>query len=265
MVIENRVKRIFREGGLALGAYSGCFGTPEMVEIIGHAGFDAVFIDMEHNRFDLRDVHAMVVAADHMGITSVVRTPGFDPGLILRLLDMGVQGIYLPHVSGAEGARAAVEAIYYPPLGDRGMAGSSRAASYGKVPLLRHLEESNREVLLTVMIEDLQALEEAEEIAGVKGVDLVAVGPTDISRALGVSGQVNHPKLVAAMERVAEVVTKSDNARLSLAVNNPLYPRSLRELKEMGVSYTNCGPFPEVRLMRQMSQQVADLRRNMES
>jgi 4-hydroxy-2-oxoheptanedioate aldolase len=258
---ENRVKRVWREGGLAIGAYSGCFGTPSMVEIIGHAGFDAVFIDVEHMPFDLHEVHVMVLAAERMGITPIVRPPGFDPAYLLQLLDMGVQGIYVPHIDGVEAARRAVEAVYYPPLGDRGMMGASRVASYGKIPLTRHMEESNREVLLTLMIEDLRALDEIDEIASIKGVDLIAVGPADMSRALGVGGQPNHPKLVAAMERVAEAVRKSNNARLSLATSNALFPRTLRQLKDMGVSYTNVNPAPEVLLVKSMAQQVADLRK----
>ncbi len=262
-MIENRVKRVWREGGMALGAYSGCFGTPSMVEIIAHAGFDAVFIDMEHMPFDFHDVHMMVLAAEKMGITPIVRPPGFDPAFVLRLLDMGVQGIYLPHIDGAEAARKAVEAVYYPPMGDRGMMGASRVANYGRIPIIEHMEQSNREVLLAVMIEDLKALDELDEIAHTKGIDLITVGPADMSRALGVGGQPNHPKLVATMERVAEVVRNSNNARLSLAMGNAIFPRTLSELRDMGVSYTNVNPSPEVLLMKSMSQQVADLRKQL--
>ena len=92
-MIQNRVKRILREGGMALGTYVGGIADPQVVEIIGHAGFDAAFIDLEHTSFDLRDVQLMVMAAERMGIAPIVRTPGFDPAFILRLLDMGVQGL----------------------------------------------------------------------------------------------------------------------------------------------------------------------------
>ncbi len=99
---ENRVKRILGDGGLALGTHVGGIADPQIVEIIGLAGFDAAFIDMEHTSFDLRDIQLMVMAAERAGITPVVRTPGFDPAFILRLLDMGVQGVQVPHVSSAE-------------------------------------------------------------------------------------------------------------------------------------------------------------------
>src|SRR5947199_149795 len=106
---ENRVKRILREGGLAPGTHVGGIADPQIVEIIGLAGFDAAFIDMEHTTFDLHDVQACVMAAERIGITPIVRTPGFDPAFILRLLDMGVQGIQVPHVSSPDMAREAVK------------------------------------------------------------------------------------------------------------------------------------------------------------
>src|SRR5213076_2069746 len=154
---ENRVKRIMNAGGLALGTHTGGIADPQIVEIIGLAGFDAAFIDMEHTAFDLHYLTGMVMAAERAGITSIVRTPGFDPAFILRLLDQGVQGIQVPHVSDPETAREAVKAVRYPPEGDRGMAAGSRAADYGRTPLLEHMAKSNREVLLACMIEDMAA------------------------------------------------------------------------------------------------------------
>src|SRR5262252_10303119 len=136
---ENRVKRVLREGGLALGTHVGGIADPQIVELIGLAGFDAAFIDMEHTAYDLRDVQLAVMAAERAGITPIVRTPGFDPAFILRLLDIGVQGIQVPHVSGAETARAAVRAVHYAPQGDRGMAGASRASDYGLIPTREHM------------------------------------------------------------------------------------------------------------------------------
>ena len=262
-MLENRVKRIVREGGLAIGTYCSVFSGQAIVEIIGHAGFDAVFIDMEHTAHDLSDIQVMTLAAERVGITPIVRTPGFDPAFILRLLDMGVQGIQVPHIDGAEAARAAVQAVRYPPLGDRGMAGSSRAANYGKIPLVQHMEQSNREITLTVMIEDLKALDEIDAIASTEGIDLVSVGPSDMARALGVGGQSDHPKLVAAIDRVVAAVKKGGIARPALPMNHPMFPRSAGQLKAMGVGYSNCSPAAEVRLVRSMSEQVAEIRREL--
>ena len=257
---ENRVKRIIREGGLALGAHTGGIADPQIVEIIGLAGFDAAFIDMEHTSFDLRDVQLMVMAAERVGITPIVRTPGFDPAFILRLLDMGVQGIQVPHINDARAAREAVRAVRYAPLGDRGMAGASRASEYGKISMAEHLAQSNREITLAVMVEDLPALAEIDAIASTEGIDIVAVGPSDMSRALGVAGTSDHPKLVEVIDRVATAVRKGGVARLALPMNHPTLPKNAAQLRELGVGYANCAPAPEVRMLKSMQAQVAEAR-----
>ena len=247
---QNRVKKILREGGLALGTHVGGIPDPQIVELIGLAGFDAAFIDMEHTTFDLHDVQAMVMAAERVGVTPIVRTPGFDPAFILRLLDMGVQGVQVPHVSSAAVAREAVKAVRYPPEGERGMAAGSRAANFGETPLLEHMARSNKEVLLACMIEDMEAVEQIEEIAAVDGVDLLAVGPSDLSRSLGVSGHPDHPKLVAAIDRVRAAVRNGVSVRLAIPLNHGAFPRNAAQLKELGVGYTNCAPTPEARLLK---------------
>jgi 4-hydroxy-2-oxoheptanedioate aldolase len=190
-----------------------------------------------------------------------VRTPGFDPAFILRLLDMGVQGLQLPHVNSAAQAREAVKAVRYAPLGERGMMAGSRAADFGKVPAAEHMARSNREITLAIMIEELSALEEIEQIAATEGVDLVVVGPADMSRALGVPGQTDHPKLVATINRVAEVVRRSGVTRLALPMNNAVFPRNARELRELGVGYANCAPAPEARLLRSFEAQADEARK----
>ena len=258
---ENRVKRIMNAGGLALGTHVGGIADPQIVEIIGLAGFDAAFIDMEHTSYDLRDVQLAVMAAERVGITSIVRTPGFDPAQILRLLDMGVQGVQVPHVSTPDTARQAVAAVRYPPHGERGMAAGSRAAEYGRVALLDHMAQSNREILLACMIEDMEAVERIDEIAAVEGVDLLAVGPSDLSRSLGVSGHPDHPRLVAAIDRVREAVKKGAGARLALPLNHAAFPCNAAQLKELGAGYTNCAPTPEARLLRSLQQQAAEQRK----
>lgn len=260
---DNRVKRILREGGLALGTHVGGMADPQIVEIIGLAGFDAAFIDMEHTAFHLQIVQAMVMAAERADITSLVRIPGFDPALVLRLLDMGAQGIQVPHVDSPERARAAVAAVRYPPAGERGMAAGSRAAEFGRIAIREHMAQSNREILLAVMIEDMAAVERIEAIVAVPGIDLIAVGPSDLSRSLGVSGEPDHPRLLAAIDRIRDAVAKAGGPRLALPLAHAAYPRNAGELKKLGVGYSNCAPTPEARLLRSMREQAAEARRHL--
>ena len=123
-----------------------------------------------------------------------------------------------------------------------------------------NLQQSNREITLAVMVEDLPALADLDAIAATEGVDIVAVGPSDMSRALGVSGTPDHPKLVDAVHRVAEAVQKGGVARLALPMNHAALPRNAAQLRELGVGYTNCAPSPEVRMLRSMQTQVAEAR-----
>ena len=183
----NRVKRILREGGLALGTYVGGIADPQIVEIIGHAGFDAAFIDMEHTSFDLRDVQLMVMAAERVGITPIVRRRASIPPSSCACSTWGCRAP-VPHISNAKAAREAVQAVRYAPLGDRGMAGASRASDFGKIPMKDHMEQSNREITLAVMIEISRPSRRSTPSPPPRAIDIVAVGPSDMSRALGVGG-----------------------------------------------------------------------------
>jgi len=111
------------------------------------------------------------------------------------------------------------------------------------------------------MIEELSALEEIDEIASTEGVDLVVVGPADMSRALGVTGQTDHPKLVDTINRVAQAVRKSGVTRLALPMNNPVFPRNAAQLRELGVGYANCSPAPEARLLKSLQAQADEARK----
>jgi 2-keto-3-deoxy-L-rhamnonate aldolase RhmA len=141
------------------------------------------------------------------------------------------------------------------------MAAGSRAAEFGRIPLVDHMAQSNREILLACMIEDMAAVERIDEIAAVEGVDLLAVGPSDLSRSLGVSGQPDHPRLVAAIDQVREAAKKSAGARLALPLNHAAFPRNAAQLKALGAGYTNCAPTPEARLLNSLRTQAAEARK----
>jgi 2-keto-3-deoxy-L-rhamnonate aldolase RhmA len=123
------------------------------------------------------------------------------------------------------------------------------------------MTQSNREIILACMIEDMEAVERIDEIAAVDGIDLLAVGPSDLSRSLGVSGQPDHPRLVAAIDRVREAVKKGAGARLALPLNHAAFPRDAAQLRELGAGYTNCAPTPEARLLQSLQAQLAEARK----
>ena len=254
---KNRVKDKIRQGKLAIGTYVG-LADPAIVEIIGLAGFDAAFIDMEHSAFDFKVVQEMARACDLVGITSLVRVPDNNPKTILRVLEMGVQGIQVPHIANRDDALAAVQAARYAPLGERGMGGSTRAARYGAVPMREHMATSNSEILLAAMVEDKEAIEQLEEIASVEGLDLIAIGPSDLSQSLGVSDS-RDPLLKKTIEGISATLRKVGKAKMTFPLNQASFPLNAVELQKLGVVYTNCGPPDVRRLLNSYQQQVKEI------
>ncbi|MDA0265044.1 MAG: aldolase/citrate lyase family protein [Chloroflexi bacterium] len=239
---QNRIKKVMREGGLAIVSHVG-FADPAVIEIIAMAGFDGAFIDMEHSVFDMETVGEMIRVADLCGITPVVRVPDENPKTILRVLDMGAQGVQIPHIAGVEGAKKAVEAVRYPPVGDRGGAGSTRAAGYGTVPWTEHMKTSNEEILLIVMTEDVASLDAIADIAAVPGIDIIALGPTDISTALGMTDPAD-PKLRETFVELAAKVKAVGNAKVYIPVNHAACRFTPQDLLDMGVNYCSVAPAP---------------------
>jgi 2-keto-3-deoxy-L-rhamnonate aldolase RhmA len=255
---ENRVKRVMREGGLAIVSHVG-FADPAVIEIIAMAGFDGAFIDMEHTVFDLQLVGEMIRVADLTGITPIVRVPENNAKLILRVLDMGAQGIQVPHVAGLAGAQQAVAAVRYPPVGERGAAGSTRAAGYGAIPWREHVRTSNQEILLTVMTEDLQGINDIEAIAALDGVDLISLGPTDLSAALGITDPQD-PRLRQTVEELVRKVNRIGKAKVYLPVYHPAFYLTPKDLVQLGVNYTSVAPPPPTIVLKALGESAQRIR-----
>jgi 2-keto-3-deoxy-L-rhamnonate aldolase RhmA len=214
----NATKERIRAGGVAFGVICGV-PSEAIVELVGHAGFDFVFIDGEHAPLSEETCERLVRAAEVAGITPVVRVAGNDPKLILRVLDSGALGVMVPHVNTAEDALAAVRAAKYFPQGSRGL-GPVRAAGYGEtVSMEKYTEEANQQTLVAVQIEDIAALPNLTDIVAVEGVDVVALGQRDLSTSMGFPGQYDQPEVRKAMDEVIEVVNASDKA-LSLGASD---------------------------------------------
>lgn len=197
----NRLKETLENGGVAYGTFTR-FGTGVAVEILGYAGFDFVVIDMEHGPFGYETAQELARAAKAVGINSVVRVPENRPAYIMRALDIGADGVQVPQVESGEAARQVGGAAHYHPLGYRGVCRFTRAAEYSALPADQHFATSNREVLTVVHIEGQKAAEEAEAIATAPGVDVVFIGPYDLSQSLGLPGQVNHPDVLKAIDTI---------------------------------------------------------------
>jgi 2-keto-3-deoxy-L-rhamnonate aldolase RhmA len=181
--------------------------APEVAEILAAAGFDWLFIDMEHSQLDPPAAQVILQAVDQR-IDCVLRVALNDEIWLKKTLDSGASGVIIPQVNSAEDARRAVRFCKYPPQGSRSV-GFSRAQGYG-FRLAEYLAEANRQTAVIVQIEHIQAVNNVEAILAVEGVDAVLVGPYDLSASMDHMGQVEHPEVQAAIQRVRQACQAQD-------------------------------------------------------
>lgn len=152
----------------------------------------------------------LVIAAELRGITPLVRVPMNTPEIILKHMDVGAMGVIIPGMNSPEAAQRAVSGVKYPPLGKRGLAGV-RAADYGlSGPLGDYVKVANEETMVLGMLEDKQGVENINAILETEGLDGLIIGPSDLSKSLGIPGQTRHPRILEVMDRVLEAGRKKN-------------------------------------------------------
>lgn len=179
----------------------------KVVDIMGHIGFDAVWIEHEHSDFTHGEIAQMILAARAHNMDSLVRIARTGYTGTLKILESGATGIIVPHCMGAADAESIVRDAKYGPAGFRGSGGSTDA-DYGTVDRQAYFENANRETLIAVIIEDKEAVDEVDEIAATEGIDIILMGPGDLSQSYGVIGQLNHELVVKATDAVAEACAR---------------------------------------------------------
>ncbi len=176
-------------------------GCPNAVEIAAGTGFDWLLIDLEHGSGSFADLRGMLMACRGSTASPIVRIRSVDADAVKFVMDSGAAGIMFPYVSTPEDAMRAVQTMKYPPIGTRGVAGIIRATDYGR-DWKDYFASSNQRSLVVVQIETAEAVEAAESMAAVEGVDVLFVGPMDLSVNLGCTGDFTQPHFVEALKRV---------------------------------------------------------------
>jgi 2-keto-3-deoxy-L-rhamnonate aldolase RhmA len=199
----NRAKQKLAVGQLVLCMGVNQMRTPNIAMIAASCGFDAIYIDLEHNPTSLETAAAICIAALGLGITPIARVTSHDPHDATRILDCGAQGVMVPHVNTAAEARAAVEACRFPPVGHRSAAGTVPALGYAALKQPEINRRLNQETLLMAMIETPEAVANVDAIASTEGIDTLHIGSTDLSTEMGIAGDYQHPRMREAYEKVA--------------------------------------------------------------
>lgn len=203
--MDERSKRLSLKERLT---YEAVYGTivslpsPEIAEAMALAGFDWLFIDLEHGAMGILECQRMIQAVGDRA-ECLVRVPELTESAVKKVLDTGAGGIIVPKVNTAEEAELAVAYSKYPPQGQRGV-GATRAHGYG-IHFNAYVERANRDLMVVLQIEHIDGVENIESIASAPGVDVIFIGPYDLSASMGLMGQVDHPEVIKAIQRIEEV------------------------------------------------------------
>ena len=210
-------------------------GTQVVAEVLGGVGFDFIVIDAEHCRYDLSDVELYIRAAESRGLTPFVRVVDCSRGNILKMLDLGAMGLFLPVIKTADEVKDALKLAKYPPVGERGL-GHGHKAGYGVDPIANtgrpedYLEWANANTLIIPQCETAEAVENIYDILSLEGVAGIFIGPFDLSISMGIPCQFDNPKFLAAVRRVRDACEKAGKMSLTVA----MAPEASKQWFDMG-------------------------------
>ena len=204
----NAAKARLKKNELSIGIGVRLVRNVDIVKVIKAAGFDWLFIDHEHGSMSIETACEISVAAQDSGIAPIVRVPYGELAMATRVLDGGALGIVIPHVDTAEEAKEIADRLRYPPRGHRSVGGGQAQFDYAPMPLGEMTRQSDDNTLITVMIETPKAVENADAIAAVPGIDCLLVGSSDLSMEMGIPGDTGNPKVQAAVDKVIAACKK---------------------------------------------------------
>ena len=234
MIIQNRTKRLLREGRLAIGLGLRLSRGVEIAQIAAACGYDWLFIDCEHSATTVDTAAQLSCAALGFGITPIVRAPGIEHHHSTRALDNGAQGVVLPHIESAEQARTIAGFTRFPPLGHRSVGGPLPQTHFATQPLADTMRQVNEETLVIAMIESPAGLAACEEIAAVPGIDVLLIGTNDLCAEMGIPGQFDHPRVGEAYARVIGACRKHGKF---VGMGGVYAPALMQKFIAMGVQF----------------------------
>lgn len=229
------LKKKLSQGETVIGCWLN-LGTSITAEIVGSAGFDWVLIDLEHGAGVEKDVLVQLQALEHTPTAAIVRVEGVQRQRIHRILDMGAEGIMCPRITSGDEAREVVSALHYPPDGKRGVAKMIRATGFGK-NFNEYYRDAKENVLGIVQIETKEVLHHLDEIASLNGIDVLFIGPSDLTMDLGIFGQFDHPRFLEALTATVKAAERAGKATGILLFN----PDDFKKYRELGIRMIACG------------------------
>jgi 4-hydroxy-2-oxoheptanedioate aldolase len=257
ITVANPVREALAAGKLSLGVGVRGLRTGEIARMMKTAGFDWLFIDLEHGPSSVETAFTISVAALDAGIVPIVRVPEGEKVLAARCLDGGALGVFVSHVETVEDAQAAVRALRFPPLGSRSAGGSYPQLGFRGGSAKDTLPAIDRATMIMATLETAKAVENASAIAAVPGIDVLTMGLNDLSVDMGIPGQLGHDKVAAA---VASVARSAQDAGKFAGFGGVYQPDLIKKYVGFGMRMILCGN--DVGLLMAAAQERADFVRN---
>ena len=204
----NAAKARLKKNQLAVGIGVRLVRNVDIIKVMKAAGFDWLFLDLEHGAMSIENACEIATAAQDSGIAPIVRVPYGELAMATRILDGGALGIVIPHVDTAEEAREIADKLRYAPIGHRSVGGGQAQFDYAPMKMADMTKKANDNTLITVMIETPKAVRNAEAIAAVPGIDCLLVGSSDLSMELGIPGDRGHIKIQESVDKVVAACHK---------------------------------------------------------
>lgn len=230
-----KLKQRLRKGETLNGCWLN-LGSALTAEIVGQAGYDWVLIDLEHGAGVEKDVLSQMQALAHTNAGVVVRVEGPERQRIHRILDMGAEGIMCPRVSSAREAQTVAMGLHYPPAGMRGVAKMVRATDFG-LNFADYYRDAKENILGIVQIETKESLNHLDEIAATDNIDVLFIGPADLTMELGIFGQFDHPVFLDAIKATQDAARKAGKSTGILFFN----PDDYVKYHDLGIRLIACG------------------------
>ena len=211
-------------GGVAIGLAACVVRSPEIVTVTRSCGFDLLLVDTEHGPIGLADVAALALTSYEAGLSCLVRVGGPYAPDLARVLDLGAEGVVVPHVETVEEARHVVDKCRFLPAGRRSLPSPLARLDFRMPPAAEMMARTEKETLIVLMIESAAGLENAEAIAAIHGVDALMVGANDLAADIGHVGDLAHPEVLAAFARIAQAATEHGKLFSVIGVGEALLP-----------------------------------------
>jgi 2-keto-3-deoxy-L-rhamnonate aldolase RhmA len=200
---DNKVRDALKRNEVMIGTMITEMRSPAIGWLMAHAGFDFMFVDMEHGTYDVITVADIMKVARLAGIVPLVRVPDAEYHLIARVLDVGAMGVMVPRVETREAVERAVAALRYPPMGERGMSGGKGNNDYEGAPMWDFTNHANENILAIMQIERKAAIDQIDDLLSVPGVDVALIGPQDLALSLG-APSIKDQAVTDAIQKVVD-------------------------------------------------------------